>query len=150
MRTITGVAELRALVGTELGTSAWHEVTQARIDAFAAASDDFEDIHLDPARGAAAGFGGTIAHGLYTLSLGPKFLYEIYTMRGHSLGLNYGFERVRFLSPVPAGSRVRMVAHLTGATEITGGTRFTLTQTFEIEGHAKPACVAESLIAYFD
>ncbi|MFJ8812993.1 MaoC family dehydratase [Amycolatopsis thermoflava] len=150
MRTITGVAELRALVGTELGTSAWHEVTQARIDAFAAATDDFEDIHVDPAHGTEAGFGGTIAHGLYTLSLGPKFLYEIYTMRGNSLGLNYGFERVRFLAPMPAGARIRMVAHLTEAKPITGGTRFTLTQTFEIEGHAKPACVAEAVIAYFD
>ncbi|MEU0463563.1 MULTISPECIES: MaoC family dehydratase [Amycolatopsis] len=150
MRTLNSIGELRALVGTELGTSAWHEVTQARIDAFAAATDDFEDIHVDPERGAAAGFGGTIAHGLYTLSLGPKFLYEIYTMRGHSLGLNYGFDRVRFLTPVRVGARVRMVARLSEAREISGGTRFTLTQTFEIEGSDKPACVAESVLAYFD
>ncbi|KAA9164504.1 MaoC family dehydratase [Amycolatopsis acidicola] len=150
MRTLHSIAELRALTGSELGVSAWHEVTQQRVDAFAAATDDFEDIHVDPARGAAAGFGGTIAHGLYTLSLGPKFLYEIYTLNGHSLGLNYGFDRVRFLTPVRTGARVRMKAELAEAREITGGTRFTLRQTFEIENEDKPACVAESVLAYFD
>ncbi|MEW2571581.1 MaoC family dehydratase [Streptomyces sp. NPDC047070] len=150
MLKLSGIAELRELVGREIGTSAWHEVTQARIDAFASATDDHEDIHVDPERGRQAGFDGTIAHGLYTLSLGPKFLYELYSLSGHSLGLNYGFEKVRFISPVPVGSRLRMRATLKAADAIEGGTRFTVTQTFETEGGKKPACVADAVIAYFD
>jgi acyl dehydratase len=150
MLKLTGIAEMRALVGHDLGVSAWHEVTQARIDAFASATDDFEPIHVDPERAKRTPFGRTIAHGLYTLSLGPKFLYELYSMSGHSLALNYGFERVRFVSPVPVGSRVRMAAKVVEAEAITGGTRFTIRQTFEIEGADKPACVADAVVAYFD
>jgi len=150
MVTFDSIAAMAARVGDVLGTSAWHEVTQQRIDAFAAATDDFEDIHVDPEAGKRAGLGGTIAHGLYTLSLGPKFLYEIYSMRGYSLALNYGYDKVRWLTPVPAGGRVRMTVKLADAKEIPGGTRFTLTQTFELDGSDKPACVAESVVAYFD
>jgi acyl dehydratase len=150
MVTFESIAAMRECVGEELGTSAWHEVTQERIDAFATATEDFEDIHVDPERGRQRGLGGTVAHGLYTLSLGPKFLYELYSMRGYSLALNYGYDRVRWLTPVPANGRIRMTATLTGAKDIPGGTRFTLTQTFELEGVDKPACVAESVVAYFD
>jgi acyl dehydratase len=149
MRTVQGVDGLLALVGTELGTSAWHTVTQERINAFASATDDYERIHLDPDRGREAGLGGTIAHGLFTLSLGPKFLYEIFEVQGHRLALNYGFDRVRFTSPVKVDSRVRMTATLTGAEEIEGGSKFTLRQVFEIEGEERPACVADSVVAYF-
>src|ERR687889_2683031 len=120
MLTITGVEGLRARAGKELGVSEWHEVTQDRINAFAAATDDYERIHVDPERAAETPFGVTIAHGLYTLSLGPKFLYEIFTMTGHSLGLNYGFDRVRFLTPVRVGSRIRMSARLLGSEPIDG------------------------------
>lgn len=150
MLTLDGIAQLEERVGQLLGTSEWHEVTQDRITAFAHATDDFERIHLDDARGREAGLGGTIAHGLYTLSLGPKFLYEIFSLNGPSLGLNYGFERVRFLSPVKVGSRVRMTATLTAVDPITGGSRVTITQTFEIEGQDKPAAVADAVVAYFD
>src|ERR1700712_2223146 len=146
MLALNGIAELTALVGQDLGTSDWHVVGQPLIDAFAAATDDFEEIHVNPARGAEAGLGGTIAHGLYTLALGPKFLYEIYSMSGHSLGLNYGFDRVRFLSPVKVGSRVRMTATVTKAEPIDGGVKFSVRQSFEIEGAEKPACVADSLL----
>lgn len=150
MLELNAISELVALAGSELGVSAWHEVTQPRITAFADATDDYEDIHLDPDAALRAGLGGTIAHGLYTLSLGPKFLYEIYELRGHSLGLNYGFERVRFLNTVSAGARVRMRARLTEARPIEGGVRLTIKETFEIEGETKPACVADAVIAYFD
>lgn len=150
MRTINGVAELRGLVGQRLGTSAWHTVTQAHIDAFAAATDDFERIHVDPERAAQTPFGVTIAHGLYTLSLGPKFTYEIYAMSGHSLALNYGYEKVRFLSPVKVDARVRMSIDVASADPLEGGSKFRTVQTFEIDGQDKPACVAESVVAYFD
>lgn len=150
MRTFLGPGELRALTGQDLGTSGWHSVTQERIQAFADATEDWEAIHVDARRAAETPFGVPIAHGLYTLSLGPKFLYEIFEMTGHSLGLNYGFDRVRFLAPVRVGSRVRMTAHLAGSEPIEGGTKFRVRQVFEIEGEEKPACVAESVIAYFD
>ncbi|MCW2714684.1 MAG: putative enoyl-CoA hydratase [Frankiales bacterium] len=150
MQTLNGVQELRALVGTELGTSDWHTVTQARIDAFAAATLDFEAIHVDPQRAALTPWGVTIAHGLYTLALGPALLYEVLSMRGHSLAPNYGFDRVRFVSPVRVDSRLRMTAHLDSAEPLRGGTRFRITQTFQIDGEDRPACVAESLVAYFD
>lgn len=150
MLTLNGIEDLAGRVGQTLGSSSWHDITQDRITGFAEATEDFEPLHLDDARGKEAGFDGTIAHGLYTLSLGPKFLYEIYSMRGHSLGLNYGFDRVRFLSPVKVGSRVRMTAALKSADPVPGGTRFTITETFEIEGQDKPAAVADAAIAYFD
>ncbi len=150
MLKLQSVSEMHALVGKSLGTSSWHQVTQEAVAAFAEVTDDFTPIHIDPEAGIKAGLGGTIAHGLYTLSLGPKFLHEIYTMSGHSLALNYGFEKVRFLSPVPVGSRIRMNATLTASSKIAGGYRFTITEAFEIEGQEKPACVAESVVAYFD
>jgi acyl dehydratase len=148
--TLTGLDALRALVGQDLGSSAWHLVSQERIQAFADATEDWERIHVDPVRAAQTPFGTTIAHGLYTLSLGPRCLYEIFEMTGHSLGLNYGFDRVRFLAPVPVDSEVRMTAHLLGTRPIVGGAAFRIRQTFEIRDRTKPACVAESIIAYFD
>lgn len=149
MRTFT-VTELRDQVGRTLGTSSWYDVTQERISAFADASEDWESLHLDPARAARTPWEVTIAHGLYTLSLGPKFQYEIFTVTGYSFPLNYGFDKVRFLSPVKVGSRIRMRQDLLAAEPIEGGTKFRTRQTFEIEGEDKPACVAESLFAYFD
>jgi acyl dehydratase len=157
MLKISGTEELRQRVGAQLGVSEWHEVTQELIDRFAAATDDYERIHVDPERAKETPFGVTIAHGLYTLSLGPKFLYEIYEMADVKLGLNYGFNRVRFIAPVRVGSRVRMRARLLSLTEVPapaadglgGGVRATVEQTFEIEGEEKPACVAESVVMYF-
>ncbi|MGH3492679.1 MAG: MaoC family dehydratase [Sciscionella sp.] len=150
MRTLNSVDELRSLTGQTLGTSSWHEVTQERIQAFADATEDWERIHVDPARAAATPFGVTIAHGLYTLSLGPKFQYEIFEMTGHSLALNYGYDKVRWLSPVKVGSRIRMSQELLSHEPLEGGSVFRTRQRFEIEGQDKPACVAESLFAYFD
>jgi acyl dehydratase len=145
MLTITGPTDLKARIGEELGVSEWHEVTQERIDAFAAATEDFQWIHVDPDRAAETPFGGTIAHGLYTLSLGPKFAYSLFSLEGFTFGLNYGYDRVRFPAPVPVGSRVRMRATLSKVDDVAGGLQITVTQTFEAEGADKPVCVAESL-----
>jgi acyl dehydratase len=150
MLTISGIAGLRSRVGEELGVSDWHTVTQAHIDAFASATDDYERIHIDPQRAQETPWGVTIAHGLYTLSLGPKFLYEIFSTEGIPLALNYGFDKVRFISPVSVGSRVRMRATLQAVEDTAQGVRTRVLQTFEREGQDKPVCVAESLVLYFE
>jgi acyl dehydratase len=150
MLTISGVEGLRSRVGEQLGISDWHEVTQDAIDAFAAATDDYERIHVDPERAKETPWGVTIAHGLYTLSLGPKFLYEMFAMEDVPLALNYGFNKVRFISPLPVGSRVRMRAVLKAVDDAPGGARATVGQTFEREGQETPICVAESVVLYYD
>src|SRR4051812_22823483 len=101
MRTIQGMDELVAAEGEELGASDWQQVTQGDIDAFAAATGDHYWIHTDPERAKAGPMGSTIAHGLYTLSLGPRFNYGVFEIKGFSMMLNYGYEKVRFISPVP-------------------------------------------------
>ena len=145
MLTISGADELKAKVGEELGASAWIEVTQEMVNAFAEATEDFQWIHVDPERAKETPFGGTIAHGLFTLSLGPKFSYEIFTMEGFAFGVNYGYGKVRFPAPVPVGSKLRMRATLLSVDDVPGGLQITIQQTFEVEGSAKPVCVAESL-----
>ncbi len=148
-RTINGPAELHAHIGQELGVSDWYEVTQETIDRFAQVTEDFQWIHVDAERAKQTPFGGTIAHGLFTLSLGPKFSYEIVDVQGFAFGVNYGYGKVRFPAPLPVGSNVRMRATLTSVEEVPGGVQFTITQTFEREGHDKPVCVAESLARAF-
>jgi acyl dehydratase len=150
MLTISGVEGLRARAGEDLGVSSWHEVTQDHINAFAAATDDYERIHVDPERAKQTPFGVTIAHGLYTLSLGPKFLYEIMSMEDVPLALNYGFNKVRFISPLPVDSRVRMRATLKSVDDVDGGVVATVAQSFERDGQEKPICVAESVVMYYD
>jgi acyl dehydratase len=145
MLTLTGIDEIRAAVGTELGVSEWHEITQEAVDAFAAATQDFQWIHVDPERAKATPFGGTIAHGLFTLSLGPMFSYAMFSLASIGFGLNYGYDKVRFPAPLPVGSRLRMRAALAAADEIPGGLQIKIVQTFEVEGSDKPVCVAESL-----
>ncbi len=145
MLTIDGLDDLKGRIGEELGVSEWHEVTQERIDAFAEATEDFQFIHVDPEKAAETPFGGTIAHGLYTLALGPKFSYAMFSLDGVAFGLNYGYEKIRFPAPVPVGSNVRMRATLAAVDDIPGGVQFRISQTFEVEGSEKPVCVAESL-----
>jgi acyl dehydratase len=142
---INGLDELKSKVGEELGVSDWVEVTQAAIDAFADATGDHQWIHVDPERAKDTPFGGTIAHGLYTLSLGPQLSYSLFEVQGVAFGLNYGYNKVRYPAPLPVGSKVRMRAALTAADEIPGGLQMTITQTFEREGGDKPVCVAESV-----
>jgi acyl dehydratase len=144
--TIEGLEGLRAAVGTVLGTSSWMSVEQSDIDAFAVATGDHAWMHVDPERAAATPLGSTIAHGLLTLSLGPRCSYEIYEIVGVSLVLNYGFGRVRFPAPVPVGSRVRMRAALVAVEDAGAGVTCTIEQVFERDGGDRPVCVAESLL----
>lgn len=145
---IDGDDALRALAGRDLGASAWHRVTQERVTAFSEATEDDEPIHLDADHARTMGLPGTIGHGLFTLALGPKMLYELWTVRNAGLGLNYGFERVRFLQPVPVDSRVRMRARVTAVTDTDAGLRIAMEQTFELEGSERPACVADAVYLY--
>jgi acyl dehydratase len=149
MLTINGIDDLKSRVGEELGVSDWHEVTQEAVDAFAVATDDHQWIHVDPERAKETPFGGTIAHGLYTLSLGPKFTYSLFTIDDVAFGLNYGYGKVRFPAPLPVGANVRMRAALSSVEDVPGGVQITVTQTFEREGAEKPVCVAESLARVF-
>jgi acyl dehydratase len=145
MLTLTGLEEIRTYVGKELGVSDWHLVTQEKIDQFAEVTGDDQWIHVDPERAKESPFGGTIAHGYYTLSLAPRFSYDMFAFEGFAFGVNYGLDRVRFPAPMPVGDRVRMRAKLLSLDEIPGGAQLTTELTFEREGADKPVCVAESL-----
>jgi acyl dehydratase len=145
MLTLTGLEEVKAHVGQELGVSDWHPVTQENIDRFAEVTGDDQWIHVDPERAKDSPFGGTIAHGYYTLSLAPRFSYDMFKFEGFAFGLNYGLNRVRFPSPMPVGGNVRMRAKLAAIADIPGGAQITTELTFEREGGEKPVCVAESL-----
>ena len=138
--------DLLGAVGKPLGTSDWLEIRQERIDGFAEATGDHQWIHVDPERAKAGPFGKTIAHGYLTLSLVNCFLPEIVEVRGVSMGVNYGCDKVRFPAPVPVGSRVRGVGQLVAAEEVKGGAvQATVRVTVEIEGGAKPACVVDTI-----
>jgi acyl dehydratase len=145
MLTLTGLDQVREHVGKELGVSDWHLVTQEEIDEFARVTGDDQWIHVDVERAKQSPFGGTIAHGYFTLSLAPRFSYDMFTFEGFAFGVNYGLNRVRFPSPMPVGERVRMRAKLASVEEIPGGAQLTTELTFERDGGEKPVCVAESL-----
>jgi acyl dehydratase len=145
MLTLTGLEEVKSYVGKELGVSDWHPVTQQRIDEFAEVTGDDQWIHIDPERARESPFGGTIAHGYYTLSLAPRFSYDMFKFDGFAFGVNYGLNRVRFPAPLPVGDSVRMRAKLLAVEEITGGAQIVTELTFERKGGEKPVCVAESL-----
>ena len=115
MRTITGLDELKQAEGDDLGTSDWHEVTQDDVDTFADVTGDHQWIHVDHERARETPFGGTIAHGYYTLSLAPSLTEQIFALEGFAFAVNYGLNRVRFPAPLPVGSRVRMHAKLKSA-----------------------------------
>lgn len=144
MRTFNGIDEVVAATGEHLGYSDWHEVTQQQVDLFAEATGDHQWIHVDPERAAReTPFGGTIAHGYLTLSLIPGLLPEVYEVRGVTMGMNYGANKIRFLTPVRVGSRVRVGIQLQETSQTKAGLQMVLAMTVEIEGADKPACVAE-------
>ena len=136
---------LEDLVGVDLGPTSWFEVTQERIDAFAAATDDSQWIHTDPERAASGPFGSTIAHGFLTLSLCVPMLYEVLPATD-GMVVNYGTDKVRFPAAVPAGSRIRGRFRVFRVEEAAMGARATIEATVECEGVEKPVCVAELVL----
>jgi acyl dehydratase len=147
--TIEGIGGLKDKVGDHLGYSDWHEVTQEQVNGFADATGDHQWIHVDPERAKSGPFGGPIAHGYLTLSLAPMLMNEILRVDGISMGVNYGLNKLRFPSPVPVGSKVRMGATLAGVEEIAGGAQVTIDMVFEVEGKDKPSCVAQAVYRYY-
>ena len=147
MTTTTTMAELPSLKGRELGTSDWFDVTQARVDTFADATDDHQWIHVDVARAEAESpFGGPIAHGYLTLSLLIPMWSQVLTVTDTTMGVNYGLNKVRFPAPVPVGSRIRLTATLKDVEEVAGGLQLTVSAVIEAEGAAKPVCIAEPVV----
>lgn len=142
-RVITGVEGLKAAVGEHLGYSEYIEISQERVNQFAEATGDHQWIHVDVERAKSGPFGGPIAHGYLTLSLGPMLYPTVVRIEGFSMGVNYGANKVRFPSPVPVGSKIRLGVKLLETEEIANGVQMTMEFTFECEGAAKPSCVAE-------
>jgi acyl dehydratase len=141
-----GFDELKTMSGKELGPGEWFGVDQERINAFADATGDHQWIHVDVDRAKAGPFGGTIAHGYLTLSLVPMLGAQIFSLETPGAKLNYGVNKVRFPSPVPVGSRIRAHAKLVDVAEVPAGRQATFGWTIEIEGSAKPGCVAETVV----
>lgn len=145
MRVFDGLDDLRAAVGTQIGSGDWMTVDQERIDTFADATGDHQWIHIDPARAEDGPFGTTIAHGFLTLSLLSVLVKDVYSVEGVKMGVNYGLNKVRFTSPVAVGSKVRANVELVEVSDVTGGVQLTTKVTVEIEGSERPALVAEWL-----
>jgi acyl dehydratase len=146
MRVFTTLDQVAAASGEELGTSEWLTIEQDRVDRFAEATGDHQWIHVDVDRAASGPFGGTIAHGYLTLSLVPFLGSQVFSLETPGAKLNYGVNKVRFPNPVLVGKRVRAHVTLTEVAAIPAGQQITLRYTVEIEGEAKPACVAETFV----
>jgi acyl dehydratase len=147
--TIDGIEGLKAAVGQHLGYSEYVEITQDQVNLFADATGDHQWIHVDVERAKAGPFGGPIAHGYLTLSLSPALLPQILRVTGVAMGVNYGANKVRFPSPVPVGSKLRLGASLLSVEDVAGGAQIAMELTFEVEGAPKPSCVAEVLFRYY-
>jgi len=145
MRTFANLDDFVAAKGENLGQSAWHEITQEQVNAFADATGDHQWIHVDLDRAAAGPFGTTIAHGYLTVSMLPIFMTEIFKIEKLTMGINYGLDRVRFPSPVPVGSKIRADATLTDVKQTHLGSLAHIRIKVEIEGQSKSACVADTL-----
>jgi acyl dehydratase len=139
---------VKAAVGTHLGYTDWLVVDQERINKFADATGDHQWIHVDEARAQDGPFGTTIAHGYLTLSLTNLFLPHLITVENLSMGINYGVNKVRFPTPVPAGSRVRAGAEIVSCDDVTGGVQAIIKVTVELDGSDKPACIVENVTRY--
>ncbi len=147
--TIDGIDGLKAAVGQHLGYSDYVEITQEQVNLFADATGDHQWIHVDVERAKAGPFGAPIAHGYLTLSLSPALLPQILRVTGVAMGVNYGTNKVRFPSPVPVGSKLRLGASLLSVEDVAGGAQIAMELTFEVEGAPKPSCVAEVLFRYY-
>lgn len=148
MQVFSNLDESAAAAGRELGPTDWIEVQQERINLFADATEDHQWIHVDPARAGDGPFGGTIAHGLLTLSLLPRFMHDLYSVDGVEMAINYGFNKGRFITPVPAGAKLRARSRIEEVSRLDNAVQATLATTVEIDGAPKPAAAIESVIRY--
>ena len=148
MKKFSGLDEFVAAQGAELGPTDWLEVTQDRVNLFADATDDHQWIHIDPERAANGPFGGTIAHGLLTLSLLPYFTHHLYTVDNVAMAINYGYNKVRFITPVRVGAKIRARAQIAKVDQLDGAVQAPVTVPVEIDGSDKPAAVAESIVRF--
>ncbi|UUO00853.1 MaoC family dehydratase [Mycolicibacterium novocastrense] len=148
MKKFSDLDDFIAAEGSQLGPTEWLEVTQDRVNLFADATEDHQWIHVDPEKAANGPFGGTIAHGLLTLSLLPHFSHQLYTVGNVAMAINYGYNKVRFITPVKVGAKIRARAELTKIDQLDGAVQSTMTTTIEIEGSEKPAAVAESIVRF--
>jgi acyl dehydratase len=148
--TANGLDELLTLGGTDLGHSNWLQVEQDRVDTFATATDDHQWIHVDPVRAAGGPYGGTIAHGYLTLALLIPLFTELLAIGGVTMSVNYGLNKVRFPSPVPVGSKIRLSGVVESVKPVKGdGVEMVVDFTVEIDGSAKPACVAQAVYRHY-
>jgi acyl dehydratase len=147
--TVDGIEGLQAKKGEHVGYSDWLDITQERVNEFAEATGDHQWIHVDPERAKAGPFGGPIAHGYLTLSLAPMLLPQALRVTGFQMGVNYGLNKLRFPSPVPVGSKLRVGATIADVEEIAGGVQVTMDLVFEVEGKDKPSCVAQAVYRYY-
>ena len=149
-KTTLSMQDLEHRVGEECGVSPWVEISQERIDLFAKATEDFQWIHCDPERAKSSPYGGTIAHGFLTLSMLPKLSESTFEFSDRKMGVNYGLNKVRFTSPVPAGAKIRGRFVLAKYEKIEGnGVQTTWGVTMEREGGDKPVCVAEAVSRHY-
>jgi acyl dehydratase len=148
MKVFNGVDELAAAAGSQLGPTDWLPVEQERVNQFADATDDHQWIHVDPERAAGGPFGGTIAHGLLTLSLLPHFMHELYRVDNVAMAINYGFNKVRFITPVRVGAKLRARSEIATVQQLDGAVQATIVTTIEVEEAQKPAAVIESIVRY--
>ncbi|BBY66118.1 MaoC family dehydratase [Mycolicibacterium helvum] len=148
MKVFQDLAEFTTAAGTELGPTDWLPIDQQRVDGFADATDDHQWIHVDPERAASGPFGGTIAHGLLTLALLPRFMHELYRVDNVTMAVNYGFNKVRFITPVPVGAKLRASSVISRVDALDGAVQATMVTTIEAEGASKPAAVIESIVRY--
>jgi len=149
MRTFSSDEELQAAVGQELGVSDWFQITQEQVNKFADATYDHQWIHVDVEKAKQGPFGGPIAHGYLTLSLTPHLSSQCWRIDGAKMGVNYGLNKLRFVSPVKVGSKIRVRATLNNVEPKAGGTLMTVGLTYEIEGEDKPAASAEALFLHY-
>ena len=148
--TVNGLDGLKSLVGKDLGRSEWLEITQERVNTFADATGDHQWIHVDVERAKQGPFGGPIAHGYLTLSLVIPLFSRLLRVEGITMGVNYGLEKVRFPSPVEVGSRIRLAASVVSVEDVAGnGVQSTFDFTVEVDGSAKPACVARPVYRHY-
>jgi acyl dehydratase len=147
---VNGLAEIKALAGRDLGHTAWMQITQDRINTFADATDDHQWIHVDADRARTGPFGATIAHGYLTLSLLIPLFGELLDVGGVRMSVNYGLDKVRFPSPVPVGSKIRLAGTVVSVDEVAGdGVQIRLDGTVEVDGSDKPACVAQAIYRHY-